>query len=726
MAATSATEIPKSPYSVLFSIPGTKAFCASGALARLPMSMMSLGIILALNHLYDNWTIAGVMSAAYVLSTAAVTPLYARLFDRFGQRKVGSVVLVVQIIAMLGFAFAALVRVPIPLLFALAVVMGLTQFSFGALVRTRWTYVLDRTGNGSLLNTAYALESAIDEIVFIFGPILAAFLAASVHPVSQLFVPTIACAIGGTVFFALRDTQPPVVREITVVSASSDDADVRLAVDGNTGNNGGANSVQQDKQQDKLTVAQLKSNDNRKKRNVLTYAGVIPLLMVFIVFNMSFTAFDTSMTAVMKALHLDSLLGVQLAMLAVGSCIGALVFGTRELKGSRWRHMITFLAIITVGFFIIHMCQGNLIMMGVFEILTGLTVSSVFASGNLVMKETVPEESLTEGLIRFDDHGNHARPFQPRHKPDAAMDFRARFDSVRLDRLGGDASKRLFTFVNGTFLSRMSETDLKCCSYARTCDMLEGAAMIKVSVVGAKGRMGSHVVDAVNNAADTELALALDAGDDLTQITPGNTDVVVEFTVPSVSLDNVLALVAQGVDVVVGTTGWTDEKLDQVRAALAAAPREGQSVFIAPNFAISAVLADYFAKVAAPYFESAEVIELHHPNKVDAPSGTAFHTAQGIAAARKAAGLGPVPDATETDGGSRGQVVDGIHVHAVRLRGLNAHEEALFGNDGEQLTIRADSFDRISFMPGVLLAVRKVSTGAYPGVTVGLDNFLDL
>ena len=231
--------------------------------------------------------------------------------------------------------------------------------------------------------------------------------------------------------------------------------------------------------------------------------------------------------------------------------------------------------------------------------------------------------------------------------------------------------------------------------------------MIKVSVVGAKGRMGSHVVDAVNAAADTELALALDAGDDLAAITPENTDVVVEFTVPSVSLGNVLALVKQGVDVVVGTTGWTEEKLDQVRAALAEAPRESQSVFIAPNFAISAVLADHFAKVAAP-------------------SGTAFHTAQGIAEARKAAGLGPVPDATETDGGSRGQVVDGIHVHAVRLRGLNAHEEVLFGNSGEQLTIRADSFDRISFMPGVLLAVRKVSTGSYPGLTVGLDHFLDL
>ena len=179
--------------------------------------------------------------------------------------------------------------------------------------------------------------------------------------------------------------------------------------------------------------------------------------------------------------------------------------------------------------------------------------------------------------------------------------------------------------------------------------------MIRVSVVGAKGRMGSHVVDAVNGAEDTQLALALDAGDDLTRITPDNTDVVVEFTVPSVSLDNVLALVAQGVDVVVGTTGWTEEKLERVREAIAAGPRpDGQKVFIAPNFAISAVLADHFAARAAKYFESAEIIELHHPNKVDAPSGTAIHTAAAVAAAREAAGLGPVPDATETDGDSRG------------------------------------------------------------------------
>lgn len=250
--------------------------------------------------------------------------------------------------------------------------------------------------------------------------------------------------------------------------------------------------------------------------------------------------------------------------------------------------------------------------------------------------------------------------------------------------------------------------------------------MVKVSVVGAKGRMGSHVVEAVRGASDMQLSLALDAGDDLTAITPDNTDVTVEFTVPSVSLPNVLALVAQGVDVVVGTTGWTDEAFDRVREALAKAPHAGQSVFIAPNFAISAVLADHFARIAAPYFESAEVIELHHPTKVDAPSGTAIHTAHAIGEARRAAGLGAMPDATQTDGGSRGQVIDGVHVHAVRLRGLNAHEEILLGNAGEQLTIRADSFDRISFMPGVLLAVRKVSSGAYPGLTVGLDRFLDL
>lgn len=245
--------------------------------------------------------------------------------------------------------------------------------------------------------------------------------------------------------------------------------------------------------------------------------------------------------------------------------------------------------------------------------------------------------------------------------------------------------------------------------------------MIRVSVIGANGRMGSHVIAAVNGAADMQLVHALDRGDNLDAINHENTDVVVEFSVPDASLNNVLAMIKNNVNVVVGTTGWTEEKMQTVREALAEHPQI--SVFIAPNFAISTVLAEHFAAQAAKYFESAEIIELHHPDKVDAPSGTALHTAHKLAAAREAAGMPAIPDNTQTDGGSRGQVVDGIHVHAVRLRGLNAHEEVLFGNAGEQLVIRADSFDRMSFMPGVLLAVRHA--GEKPGLSVGLDNYLE-
>lgn len=216
------------------------------------------------------------------------------------------------------------------------------------------------------------------------------------------------------------------------------------------------------------------------------------------------------------------------------------------------------------------------------------------------------------------------------------------------------------------------------------------------------------MVEAVNNAEDTQLALALVPGDDLTQITTDNTDVVVEFTVPSVSLNNVLTLIGQGVDVVVGTTGWTDEKLAQVKSAIANGPKpETQKVFIAPNFAISAVLADYFATKAAKYFESAEVIELHHPTKVDAPS--ALPSTPPTASPKRARrGLAPVPDATETDGGSRGQVVDGIHVQRrASARPQRPRGSALRQRRRAADPIRADSFDRTSFMPGVLLAVRQ-------------------
>ncbi len=246
---------------------------------------------------------------------------------------------------------------------------------------------------------------------------------------------------------------------------------------------------------------------------------------------------------------------------------------------------------------------------------------------------------------------------------------------------------------------------------------------IKVAVLGAAGRMGRTVCEAVEAADGLELVAALDAQDDVADAARAEAQVAVDFTVPSVTEANVHALVDAGMHAVVGTTGWDDAALTRVREHLARAPQVG--VLVAPNFALGAVLAMDFAARAARWFESVEVIELHHPDKVDAPSGTARHTAEGIAAARRDAGLGPVPDATIQElPGARGADVDGVRVHAVRLRGLVAHEEILLGNAGEQLTIRHDSFDRTSFMPGVLHAVRQVA--GRPGLTVGLENYLDL
>lgn len=240
--------------------------------------------------------------------------------------------------------------------------------------------------------------------------------------------------------------------------------------------------------------------------------------------------------------------------------------------------------------------------------------------------------------------------------------------------------------------------------------------------MGAAGRMGRTVCEAVENAPDTELVATIDAGDDPLAAVEAGATVVVDFSVPDAAPGNVAFCVDHDLHCVVGTTGWTAERLDEVRARLTGHPRVG--VLVAPNFALGAVLAMRFAELAAPHFESAEVIELHHPTKVDAPSGTARHTADGITAARREAGLALPPDATEQAlDGARGALVGDVRVHSVRLRGLVAHEEILFGGPGEMLTLRHDSFDRISFMPGVLLGVRRVASR--PGLTVGLANYLD-
>ncbi len=244
---------------------------------------------------------------------------------------------------------------------------------------------------------------------------------------------------------------------------------------------------------------------------------------------------------------------------------------------------------------------------------------------------------------------------------------------------------------------------------------------MRVGVLGAKGKVGATMVQAVEAADDLTFTEGVDAGDALSLLVDGQTDVVIDFTHPDVVMDNLKFLIDNGIHAVVGTTGFTDERLSQVRTWLA--PRPDVAVLIAPNFAIGAVLSMHFARQAAPYFESVEVIELHHPHKADAPSGTAARTARLIAEARK--DLPPNPDATSTGlEGARGADVDGIPVHSIRLTGLVAHQEVLFGTQGETLTIRHDSLDRTSFVPGVLLAVRRVAER--PGLTVGIEPLLDL
>ena len=245
--------------------------------------------------------------------------------------------------------------------------------------------------------------------------------------------------------------------------------------------------------------------------------------------------------------------------------------------------------------------------------------------------------------------------------------------------------------------------------------------MIKVGVLGARGRMGSEVVKAVTDAADCELIAALDQGDSLDALVAAGAQVVVDFTTPDVVMVNLEFLVKNNIHAVVGTTGFSDERIAQLKTWLAANPKAG--ILIAPNFAIGAVLMMEFAEKAAKYFESAEIIELHHPNKVDAPSGTAARTAALISGSRKQANLPAMPDATTTSqDGARGATVGDVPVHSIRLRGLIAHQEVLFGGLGETLTIRHDSLDRAGFMPGVLLGVRQVS--AHPGLTVGLEKFM--
>ncbi len=248
---------------------------------------------------------------------------------------------------------------------------------------------------------------------------------------------------------------------------------------------------------------------------------------------------------------------------------------------------------------------------------------------------------------------------------------------------------------------------------------------MRVGVLGARGKVGRVVCEAVEACPDTELVAAIDASDDIDELRRRGVQAVVHFTHPDVVMDQLQFCIENGIHAVVGTTGFGEERLDQLRGWLGDEPRSG--VLIAPNFSIGAILMMRFAAQAAPFFESVEVVELHHPDKADAPSGTARRTAEMIARARRDAAMGPMPDATSLSSsleGARGADVDGVRVHALRVRGLVAHQEVLLGGAGETLTIRHDSLDRVSFTPGVLAGLRAIAS--HPGLTIGLERFLEL
>jgi 4-hydroxy-tetrahydrodipicolinate reductase len=246
---------------------------------------------------------------------------------------------------------------------------------------------------------------------------------------------------------------------------------------------------------------------------------------------------------------------------------------------------------------------------------------------------------------------------------------------------------------------------------------------IKVGVLGAKGRMGSEAVKAINAAEDLQLVAQLDLGDSLDALVKNGAEVVVDFTHPDAVMKNLEFAINNGINVVVGTTGFDDTKLEKIKNWLDSNPKVG--AVIAPNFGLGAVLMMQFAAKAARYFESVEIIELHHPEKADAPSGTAARTAELISEQRKAAKRPAMPDKTSTSlPGARGAKIGDVPIHSVRLRGLVAHQEVLLGDQGETLSIRHDSIDRSGFMPGVILAVREV--GKRPGLTFGLEHLMDL
>ncbi|TCD54432.1 MFS transporter [Alloscardovia theropitheci] len=366
-------------YRQIFKIPGTLAFSISGAMTRATMSTIGLSMILCLNNLYNEWTSAGLLSAVYVISAAVVTPFYARLFDKYGQKRIGLMIAPVQFALLLAFAAAAYFRAPLALLFTLAILIGFCMYSVGAAVRTRWAWALSDKPE-DYLNTAYSWEAAIDEIIFIFGPILAATISTSFPPISTI-IPFILFGginfIGAMIFYNLKSANPPAV--VAVQEVDIDD-----------------NSVQTD-------VPDTAMSEQMKKlysRHILLFPGMLFLIFAITFFNSTFSAYDVTMTAVMKEIGLYQRTGFMLATIAVGSLMGALFFGSRKHKHNSWIRMMIFMAFLSLGIagVSISMTMHQIILAGLFGVFAGLFVAPTYATANLIMRQTAPANQLTEGL----------------------------------------------------------------------------------------------------------------------------------------------------------------------------------------------------------------------------------------------------------------------------------------------------------------------------------------
>ena len=386
----------KSPFLALLSLPEGRKFTFTALIARLPMSMLSLGTVLAINHLYDEWASAGLVSSIYVLSAAVMTPVYARLFDRHGQRKVGNIVLPLSNIFLALFIVILWLRLPLPVVILGAIGMGATQFSFGALARTRWTWLLrTRTNQGvlsmkdarGLLSTAYTLESAFDEILYIIGPILATTLATSVSPVSQLIVPLIAQILGGTVFFLLAsasaDTQAlETLKEPIVVEPKA------------------PRPITDEERLKKLHPSRSPIALMRRFRahSALGFPGIPLLVCSFIVYTTSFSAYDIGVVALAKSHGMESVSGLLLAVYSVGSLFGAIIYGSRTWKTPLWRRYTMFLLFLVLGFLVLDLVKDIIPLFIPCAFVTGLVISPAYATASMIVEDSVPGTYLTEGL----------------------------------------------------------------------------------------------------------------------------------------------------------------------------------------------------------------------------------------------------------------------------------------------------------------------------------------